>query len=287
MKVAILRHAREYHVFRSLAIAQAVLDADPTAEVFVDCLQQFNALLTLDSRLKWKHPHVPYAVSERNRPTDKPLEKGQVTRAGGPLFDKVLNFDGETRFEARWMDTGLSFFGWIHSIANDQFPGLEAPRFPTIRLRLAPAAGRPPGVPAQYVLAAPLSEEADPRAFNLNAIRALIEERFPGIPVLWISWGMKLQTDSDRVARFRSYAELCHLIVNAEAVVAVNSLTAALAQSRLVDEAGPMAKKFLYLVEKPRKGDFYAQHRARLVQGEAELIGQNPGHEAITFDTKT
>jgi hypothetical protein len=247
MKVVVRRHQFDYHVFRVTAVAQAILaelnarHPDQKHQVFIECFEIHRPALALTPSILWKNPHLPFEVSERV--VEARGEK--VTRAGGKIYDLVIDLEGDGPFEARWMRTGLTFWSWVTQIAADALAPADLktlPTFPRIEAVTTFGTSRPAG---PYVILAPVSEQADPRHINVESLEAHARAKFPEAKILWVSPGNMQLGPSRTLAPWQSYPELAGILAGAEAVFAVNGIVAAMAQATF--DGKPLAREFWYV----------------------------------------
>jgi hypothetical protein len=247
MKTVIRRHVRTYHVFRALAIAQAIKKIRPDEEVFIECLDEHKHVLDLAPGVKWKNPHHPFEVVERLN------ENQNLHRKAGPLYDRVIDIDSEGPFEARQVAFGGSFWAWVVSVISEKNPELageiQMNPWPSIEIPLPkPAAIATAGC----VLIAPISQESNPIEINANALAAWAEKAFPGVPQLWATFGRNF--GPGRIAApFSSLPELAGVIAAAKAVVTVKGIIAGLAQAA-VPGRGRLAKILVLVTDRAKPG---------------------------------
>lgn len=243
MKVVLQRHARDFCIYRSLAIAQAFKEAGAT--VSIECLEEARRALTLTPEIGWKNPHHPFEVSERKFTDGKGQEQ---TRKGGKLFDLVVNIDGDGPFEARWAGLGLPWWEWAKTEARTARPDLPfIADWPEITAPLPVAAIG--GTPKPYVLVAVLSDEAMPQGLNVMAVRDFVKARFPDCEIFWSAARPALIAEGFSTLVADSYLQLATQIRYAEAVFAVNGMAGAIARSFF--NGTPLAKRFWYIQPAP------------------------------------
>lgn len=237
MKTVIKRHSGEYQIFRALAIAQAAARAGDLA--LVDCFQIHQTILDLVPAVTWKNPHAPFAFGAERQHTDS---NGHVTvRPAGNVYDRVIDLNGGGGLdEFEWSQTGLDWCTWARGKASAAVPGLKVEPFPEITLptELEPVAA---------VLISPLSDQADPRQVNVNRLENYAKSKFPGDPIFWHS-PENMNLGNGRCAfdicgggPF-SFVRLAQTLQRFKAVIAVDGLVAALAQSTY--RGAPLVKRF-------------------------------------------
>lgn len=245
MKIVIRRHESDYHVFRLLAVAQALQELTGLAdgkklEVFIECLIAHRGPLALAPSVSWKHPHEPF---EKSAVRFVKADQSIGDRPAVKLYDQVLDLDGEGPFEASWIHTALEWWAWIEQKSLEAYPDLKISRFP--RLEALPAAGAL-NKPGSYVILAPMGELSDPSHINLKNIETHVAGKFPGLQILWLAPGNVGSLGPGRpIARYASYPELARTLQGAAAVYAVHGTVAAIAQSSF--EGKPLVKRFCFI----------------------------------------
>jgi hypothetical protein len=225
-KIVVRRHASEYHILRALAVAQAgAAAAGPAPEVFLECFDRYKKLLNLCPSMKWKNPHHPFAVSERGNAADP-----KSFRAGGTLYDEVLDFENEGPIDPEWLASGAPWWRYMTARVkqgSDFGAKLKIASFPTLEVVDDPYAGNPP----DYVVIAPLSNIADMRQVNANAIENFAKAQFPGSAIAYVSPENTFLGETRNLMRYNGFTSLAGILRSARAVIAVNGFVSALAQS--------------------------------------------------------
>ena len=241
MKIVIKRHASDFQVFRAVAIAQAAAGANPGAEIFIESLERHSAVLKLFPSIKWKNPHHPFEVGFRQGGTDGNGAK-IPDRKAGKIYDEVIDIDADSPLEFELLNTGIPWWEFIgHKLR--QGPAFSArlkpALFPTIETIGKPLEGK-------YVILAPLSEEADPRALNVNKLEAFARGHFPSSEILWVAPGNVFLGPGRDLARYDDFVTLAGILAGASAVIGVNGIVAALAQS--IFEGKPLVRLYAHVI---------------------------------------
>lgn len=245
MKIVVRRHAAEYQVFRSIAIAQAArAAAGENSEVFLESLDHFRDLLALTPSIRWKNPHHPYEVAARES-----KDPDGSSRRGGKLYDEVIDVDSDGPLETQWLNSGLPWWQYTTARAKGQTAfgaKLAIADFPTIEtiddLSMTDFGA------SDYILLAPLSPIANARQINVNKLEAYAKARFPSSAVFWIR-----QSGSDVIffgdgrsaIHYVTYTFLAAILAGARAVFAVNGLVSALAQSNY--KGIPLVRRYCHI----------------------------------------
>lgn len=283
MKIVIKRHASDFQVLRAVAIAQAAAGANPGAEIFIESLERHSAVLKLFPAIKWKNPHHPFEVGFRQGGTDGNGAK-IPDRKAGKLYDEVIDIDADSPLEFELLNTDIPWWEFIgHKLR--QGPAFSArlkpALFPTIETIGKPLEGK-------YVILAPLSEEADPRALNVNKLEAFARGHFPSSEILWVAPGNVFLGPGRDLARYDDFVTLAGILAGASAVIGVNGIVAALAQS--IFEGKPLVRLYAHVIgvsDAKRIGRDIALKRLALMEIEtARPAGAEPVR-ILKLDPKT
>lgn len=239
MKIVIRRHASDYHVFRALAVAQAVQAAAPDSEVFIECFDRCAPVLKLCPSVKWKNPHHPYEVTEREMQDSKGVKS---IRPGGKLYHEVIDIDAEGPLEMQLLKSGLPWWRYATARAATATPfgaGLKIPPFPTIE-----AVGNVEMPAADFIVIAPLSPLAFPGHLNVKHLEDYAKGLYPSAQVFWLSPEGEFLGENRPLLNFEGYPQLASLLASARAVFAVNGIVSALAQSKVAGVEGRLVKRY-------------------------------------------
>lgn len=229
MKTVIKRHASDLQVFRALAVAQAAAAADPSGEIFVECLERWRRIVELAPAIKWKNPHHPYEVAARAAVKDSG-GKTIAGRPGGKLYDQVIDLEPDNPLEIEFLNAGLPWWQFISAklkAQNDIGAKLALRAFPEIADPACPYSEPP----ANFVVLAPLSRFSNPRLLNANTLEAYAKKLFPDAAIFWISEENTFLGEGRTLLRWDGFISLAWILKAATAVFSVNGLVSALAQS--------------------------------------------------------
>lgn len=237
MKILLKRHASEFHVLRSLAIAQAIKALGH--EVFVECLAEYAPLVQLVDGIKWKNPIHPHAYPEARQFKNS---SGKLTeRKSGPLYDRLIDIDADGPFDGRFVASGLDWWSWALAVTREDFPNLTPAAFPD----LSESAVNGPANTGQFCLISLVSAQSDPSAWNLVAVEEWAKAKY-GLPVSYLAPdGLTMAAGKAHTSIGASYGLLARLLASAGAVVSVNGISAVLAQCTA--GGAPLVKRFAYL----------------------------------------